>query len=59
MRNPGNATRRIEKYGLTECKWKDGSGVVVLVIQEFYGRDRSAALKTFETLGRIAAKRLD
>ena len=134
---PGERSTRVEKYGLTECSWKDGSGVFVLGVQEFYGsdgamneiksfgqatvegktanfrnvryeiltgvglgneavafvearddkrgivqegamlvlhrgqrtlfltspvlaqRDRAAALKTFEALGRIAAKRLD
>lgn len=134
----GVRSTRIEKYGLTECTWKDGGGAVVFVVQEFYGsdsamdeakgmangfvdplkaasarnlryevlsgvglgneavaivearddkrgilsdgamlvlhrgqrtlfltspvlqaRDRAAALKTFEVLGRIAAKRLD
>jgi hypothetical protein len=24
---------------LTECEWKDGSGQVVLTVQEFYGKD--------------------
>lgn len=135
---PGERDSRKEKYGLTECNWKDGGGSVVFVVQEFYGsdsamdeakgmangfvdplktasarnlryevlsgvglgneavaivearddkrgivsdgamlvlhrgqrtlfltspvlqaRDRAAALKTFEALGRIAAKRLD
>lgn len=133
----GVRSTRVEKYGITECTWKDGSGAVVLGVQEFYGsdsardelqsfslamvdmkaanarnvryetltgvglgneavafvepidakrgivsdgamlalhrgqrtlwltstvlpaRDRATALKTFETLGRIAAKRLD
>ena len=134
---PGERITRKEKYGVTECTWKDGNGVVVFAVQEFYGsdgamdeakglgqamvegktanarnvryeiltgvglgseavafvearddkrgiviegamlalhrgqrtllltspvlaqRDRAAALKTFEALGRIAAKRLD
>lgn len=134
---PGERSTRIEKYGLTECSWKDGSGAFVFGVQEFYGsdgamdeiksfgqatvdgktanfgnvryeiltgiglgneavafvearddkrgvvnsgamlvlhrgqrtlfltstalaqRDRAAALKTFEALGRVAAKRLD
>jgi len=134
---PGERSTRKEKYGVTECNWKDGSGVVVFGVQEFFGsdsamdetkgfvlamvegnsanarnvryeiltgvglgneavafvetrddkrgivsegamlvlhrgqrtlwltsptlpqRDRAAALKTFEALGRIAAKRLD
>jgi len=134
---PGERITRKEKYGVTECTWKDGSGVVVFGVQEFFGsdsamdetkgfvlamvegktanarnvryeiltgvglgneavafvetrddkrgivsegamlvlhrgqrtlwltsptlpqRDRAAALKTFEALGRIAAKRLD
>ena len=134
---PGVRDKRIEKYGITECVWKDGGGVLLFGVQEFYGsdtamnelrsfgqalvegkmanarnvryeiltgvglgneavafvearddkrgilsegamlalhrgertlwltspvlpaRDRAAALKTFETLGRIAAKRLD
>lgn len=134
----GVRSTRIEKYGLTECEWKDRAGVVVFGVQEFYGnssameeakgmamgfldpsspgaarnlryetlasvglgndavaiveardakrgimtdgatlvlhrgprtlfltspvlqaRDRAGALKTFEALGRIAAKRLD
>ena len=134
---PGERSTRTEKYGITECSWKDSGGAVVFGVQEFYGkdsalnelgglalamvdmkaanarnvryevlagvglgndavafvepidakrgiviegamlalhrgertlwltsltlpaRDRAAALKTFETLGRIAAKRLD
>jgi hypothetical protein len=35
----GERSTQKEKYGLTECNWKDGSGVVVLVVQEFYGSD--------------------
>lgn len=134
---PGERITRKEKYGVNECNWKDGSGVIAFAVQEFYGsdsamneakglgqamvegktanapnvryeiltgvglgneavafveprddkrgiviegamlalhraqrtllltslvlpqRDRAAALKTFEALGRIAAKRLD
>jgi len=33
----GVRSARIEKYGLTECEWKDGSGAVVFGVQEFYG----------------------
>jgi hypothetical protein len=36
---PGERSARMEKYGLTECTWKDGGGVVVLVVQEFFGSD--------------------
>lgn len=36
---PGVRSTRVEKYGLTECEWKDGGGVVVFAVQEFYGRD--------------------
>ena len=36
---PGIRSTRVEKYGLTECTWNDGSGQVVLTIQEFYGSD--------------------
>lgn len=36
---PGVRSTRLEKSGLTECEWKDGSGQVVLTVQEFYGRD--------------------
>jgi hypothetical protein len=36
---PGVRDRRIEKYGITECVWKDGSDVVVFGVQEFYGSD--------------------
>lgn len=134
---PGERDKRQEKYGVTECSWKDSGGIVVFGVQEFYGsstamvetqsfamamvggntgnarnlryenltgiglgneavafveardpkrgivsdgamltlhrgertlwltspalpaRDRAAALRTFETLGRIAVKRLD
>jgi hypothetical protein len=46
---PGERATRMEKYGMTECEWKDGSGVVVFVIQEFYGRD--TAMDEAQTLG--------
>ena len=36
---PGVRSTRIEKYGLTECAWKDGGGQVLFNIQEFYGSD--------------------
>jgi hypothetical protein len=36
---PGERETRKEKYGITECAWKDGSGAVVFGVQEFYGRD--------------------
>jgi hypothetical protein len=36
---PGERESRKEKYGITECAWKDGSGAVVFSVQEFYGRD--------------------
>jgi hypothetical protein len=35
----GVRSTRIEKYGITECTWKDGGGVDVLMIQESYGTD--------------------
>jgi hypothetical protein len=35
----GVRSTRIEKYGITECAWKDGGGVHVLIVQEFYGDD--------------------
>lgn len=40
---PGVRSTRIEKYGLTECEWKDGGGVVVFGVQEFYGSDTAMA----------------
>ncbi len=30
---------RNEKYGITECIWKDAGGVVLFGVQEFYGSD--------------------
>lgn len=36
---PGIRSTRLEKYGLTECEWKDASGQVALTVQEFYGTD--------------------
>lgn len=42
---PGERSTRKEKYGITECEWKDGGGVVQLVVQEFYGTD-SALVET-------------
>ncbi len=36
---PGERTRSKEKYGITECAWKDSSGVTVFGVQEFYGSD--------------------
>jgi len=36
---PGARERRLEKDGITECTWKDGSGVIVFAAQEFYGND--------------------
>lgn len=35
----GVRSTRIEKDGMTECAWKDGDGVVVFGVQEFYGSD--------------------
>jgi hypothetical protein len=35
----GVRSARIEKYGITECTWKDGGGVHLLIVQEFYGSD--------------------
>lgn len=35
----GVRSTRIEKDGITECAWKDGGGVVVFGVQEFYGKD--------------------
>jgi hypothetical protein len=40
---PGERESRKEKYGITECAWKDGSGAVVFGVQEFYGRDTAMA----------------
>lgn len=39
----GVRSTRVEKYGLTECEWKDGGAVVVFGVQEFYGN--SSALE--------------
>lgn len=36
---PGERSTRIEKYGITECSWKDSGGAVVFGVQEFYGKD--------------------
>jgi hypothetical protein len=36
---PGVRETRKEKYGITECAWKDAGGVVVFGVQEFYGKD--------------------
>lgn len=36
---PGVRSTRLEKDGITECTWKDGDGVVVFGVQEFYGKD--------------------
>ena len=38
----GVRSTRVEKYGLTECEWKDGAAVV-FGVQEFYGN--SSALE--------------
>jgi len=40
---------RIEKYGLTECVWKDSGGVVLFGAQEFYGKD--SAMEELRSLG--------
>jgi hypothetical protein len=32
----GERSRRLEKYGSTECAWKDGNGGVVIAVQESY-----------------------
>jgi hypothetical protein len=58
---PGVRETRKEKYGVTECTWKDGGGVVVFGVQEFYGRDsameetKSFALAIVE--GKVASVR--
>ena len=36
---PGVRETRKEKYGITECNWKDGGGVILFVVQESYGSD--------------------
>lgn len=36
---PGMRSTRVEKYGLTECAWKDGGSQDLFIIQEFYGSD--------------------
>lgn len=36
---PGVRETRKEKYGLTECNWKDGGGVILFGVQESYGSD--------------------
>lgn len=46
---PGERSTRKEKYGLTECTWKDGSGVLVFGVQEFYGSD--SAMEETKSLG--------
>ena len=33
---PRVRSTRIEKYGITECIWKDGGGIDVLMLQESY-----------------------
>ena len=48
---PGERNTRKEKYGVTECAWKDGSGVVVFGVQEFFGSDSA----TDETKGFVLA----
>lgn len=50
---PGVRETRKEKYGVTECTWKDSSGVVVLGIQEFYGKD--GAMEETKSFGRAIA----
>lgn len=34
----GERSRRLEKYGLTECGWKDGKGLVLVAVQESYSQ---------------------
>ena len=44
----GVRSTRVEKYGITECTWKDGGAAVVLGVQEFYGSDgASDELRSF------------
>jgi hypothetical protein len=50
---PGVRDKRIEKYGITECTWKDGSGVIVFGVQEFYGTD--SAMEEAQSLGQATA----
>jgi hypothetical protein len=46
---PGARDTRIEKYGITECVWKDSNGVMLFGVQEFYGR--SSAKEEAQNLG--------
>jgi hypothetical protein len=46
---PGEGSKRVEKYGITECTWKDSSGVLVFAVQEFYGTD--SAMDEAKSLG--------
>jgi hypothetical protein len=46
---PGERDTRKEKYGVTECNWKDGSGAIAFVVQEFYGSD--SAMEEAKGLG--------
>lgn len=38
----GERSKRLEEYGTTECGWKDGSGQIMLVVQESYNSGASA-----------------
>lgn len=38
----GERSRRLEAYGTTECGWKDGSGQIVVEVQESYNDGASA-----------------
>lgn len=46
---PGVRDKRIEKYGITECVWKDGGGAILFGVQEFYGN--SSAMEEAKSLG--------
>lgn len=50
----GVRSTRIEKYGITECTWKDGGGVHVLIVQEFYGDD--GAMNEAKGMGQALAE---
>jgi hypothetical protein len=50
---PGERVTWKEKYGVTECGWKDGSGVVVFGVQEFYGNDTAMVEAQSMALGML------
>ena len=51
---PGERNTRTEKYGITECSWKDSGGAVVFGVQEFYGKDSA-----MNELGSLALAMVD